>query len=176
MTKTGDVGLATVEWYRSILGADDGIARATRARLKRCQSTVEAMTIAETHVLFHKLKETADGRTPLPDQVALIAIIFARLKGVEGRKLASRFGEQETRDGPRRLSRLRFQSIIRVRTHRELILPLRRSLEVLGADTSCNGLSLAWDLYSWSEGVRKSWCFQYFGSLAVEGTIKETLK
>ena len=174
MTETGDVGQAAVEWYRSTLGGDDGTARAARARLRRCRSAAEALSVAETHELFRLLKKASPYAIPRPDQLALIAMAFARLRFVEGGRLAALFGKRESKDGPRRLSELRFQSLIRVRSHRELMAPLRRSLAILGADASCDGKSLARDLYRWNDRVRNAWCFQYFGSWDAEERKKET--
>ena len=169
MTKRGDPVGAVVEWYRYSLGRDDGAARAARARLRRCQSTVEALAVAETHELYRRLIEIGPATVRGPDQLALLATAFARLRGVDGRELAVLFGQQDTRDGPRLLSELRFQSLIRVRSHRDLMAPLRRALAVLGPDVSCNGRVLARDLIWWSNRVRNRWCFQYFGSWYTEG-------
>ncbi len=155
------IGNVVVEWYKSTLGNDSGRARAARARLRRCESPVEALMVAETHHLNEQLQ--AQGKKPRADQLALIATTFARLKDTHGGpKLASLFGNRGNKDAPRLLSELRFQSLIRVRTHRALIAPLRRSLGVLGSQPACNGRALAEDLWHWNEMVRNRWCFQYF--------------
>ena len=176
MTNLGDIPGAVLGWYESSLGRDDGKARAARARLRRCQSTVEALAISETHDLNRRLRENRPGIAPKPDQLALIATVFAHLRGVDGEELAVRFGRRDTKDGPRLLSELRFQSLIRVRSHRDLMAPLRRSLAVLRPDASCNGGTLARDLYWWSDRVRNKWCFQYFGSWIAEDRREETTK
>ncbi len=170
MTDEKSIGEVVVEWYNSALGRDDGGARAARARLRRCSSPVEALAIAETHELSECLK--AHGATS--GQLALLATTFARLKGIHGDRLAAVFGKQESKDARRPLSELRFQSLIRVRSHSELIVPLRRSLGVLGSDPACNGRALAEDLYFWNEGVRNSWCFQYFGAALAAANQEET--
>ena len=162
MTDDRTVGAIVVAWYESSLGGEDGAARAARARLRRCESPADALAIDATHDLNRCLQEI-DWR-PSPDRLALLATTFARLKDVRGKKLAARFGEKPGRDGPRLLSELRFQSLIRVRSHRELIVPLRRSLAVLGSEPACDGYALAKDLYRWGEEVRNRWCFQYFGA------------
>ena len=162
MTDERDVGGIVIEWYGDSLGRDDGPARAVRARLRRCESPAEALAVAETHSLNERLKEF--GETPTPDQLALLATTFGRLKGVHGSELAALFGRKAAKDGPRALSELRFQSLIRVRSRRDLMTPLRRSLGVLESDLACNGRALACDLYFWNERVRNKWCFQYFGA------------
>ena len=162
MTDEQTVGGIVVDWYGFSLGRDDGMNRAARARLKRCESPVEALAVAETHDLNRRLRER--GETPTPDQLTLLATTFAQLKGTRGGRLAALFGKKPTRDGQRALSELRFQSLIRVRSRRDLITPLRRSLGVLGSDPTCDGRALAEDLYFWNDGVRNKWCFQYFGA------------
>ena len=170
MTDENTIGDVVVEWYNSALGRDDGGARAARARLRRCNSPVEALAISETHELGERLR--ANGASP--DQLALLATTFARLKGTHGDRLAALFGKQESRDARRPLSELRFQSLIRVRSHGELIVPLRRSLGVLGSDPACYGRALAEDLYFWNEQVRNRWCFQYFGAALAAVNQEET--
>ncbi|MCY3756658.1 MAG: type I-E CRISPR-associated protein Cse2/CasB [Acidobacteria bacterium] len=162
MTEKGSIGEIVITWYRSSLHQNSGAARTARARLKRCISPAEALAVAETHELNTLLKRY--GERPSVDQLALLAIIFARLRSVNGEKLAAKFGTRTMKDGPRKLRELRFQALIRVRTRRDLIAPLRRALAVLGPDPSCNGRALAEDLYFWNDRVRSAWCFQYFGA------------
>ena len=165
------IGEVVVSWYGSALGSDGGAARAARARLRRCEAPVEALAVAETHELNRQLR--ASGRKPTADQLTLLATVFAQLKGTYGDRLAAMFGKQETRDAPRPLSQLRFQALIRVRSHRGLIAPLRRSFGVLGSEPACNGRALAEDLYFWNDKVRNNWCFQYFGAPFAEANQGE---
>ena len=158
-----NIGRAVVEWYRSALEGDHGDARTARARLKRCESPAEALAVAETHDLNRRLKGLNPAAAPTVAQLALLATTFARLKGIDGRELAALFGEKRSSAGPRMLSELRFHSLIRIHSRRELVAPLRRSLWVLGAEASCNGWTLAEDLYWWNDRVRNKWCFQFFG-------------
>ncbi|MCY4382795.1 MAG: type I-E CRISPR-associated protein Cse2/CasB [Nitrospinae bacterium] len=167
------VGRIVIEWWRSSLGRDDGQARAARARLRRCESPAEALAVAETHDLNASLKRRE--QNPTSDQLALLVTVFARLAGVDGEKLAVLLGRQTMKQGPRTLSELRFQSLIRFRSRRDLMTPLRRSLSVLGANPACNGHALAEDLYFWNDGIRNRWCFQYFGAEYVEINQEETV-
>lgn len=162
MTDEQTVGDVVVRWYRSSLNQKDGAGRSTGARLRRCGSSAEALAVAETHILNARLKKL--GKPPTPDQLALLATTFARLKSIDGDKLAALFGKRKTNDEPPLLSNLRFQSLIRIRSHHELLVPLRRSLAVLGPNPACNGRALAEDLYRWNDRVRNTWCFQYFGA------------
>ncbi len=172
MTDDSRVGSVVAAWYGAALGSDSGAARAARALLRRCETPAEALTVEETHELFNRLRFHGHGSTTT-DQLALLAITFARFKVIRGDVLASVFGRKLSRDGPRRLSELRFQSLIRASTRRELIRPLRRCLAVLGSEPACNGSLLAEDLYYWSEGVRNRWCFHYFGAALAETHDKE---
>lgn len=162
MTEERDVGKAVVQWYRTFLEKDDGHARTARARLRRCESPTEALAVAETHELNRLLK--ANGNKPSAAQLALVATIFARLGGLNGGRLATMLGAKSGLDGPRKLSELRFQALIHIRTHLYLIAPLRRAIAVLGTDQPCNGWALAQDLYFWNDNIRNNWCFQYFGA------------
>ena len=174
MTDEKNVSGIVVAWYESSLGRDDGAARAARARLKRCESPVEALAVAETHDLNERLRKL--GKNPTADRLALLATTFARLEDVHGDRLAVAFGKKSAKDGPRLLSELRFQSLIRVRSRRDLIVPLRRSLAVLGANPACNGWALAEDLYFWNDRVRNNWCFQYFGAGFARANQGETVR
>lgn len=174
MTDEQSVGAIVVAWHGSSLTRADGSGRTARARLRRCASPVDALAVAETHELYERLKE--HGKTPAPDRLALLAATFARLKCVRGDKLAALLGRRAAKDGPRRLSELRFQSLIRVRSHRDLMPPLRRSLAVLGSDPACNGWALAEDLYWWDDDARNRWCFQYFGAEFAAANEGETIQ
>ena len=162
MTEDKRIGNIVTKWYDKHLAGDFGSARRARALLRRCVSPADALMVGETHELNHSLKR--QGQQPTAGQLALIATTFARLRGIQGAKLAVTFGSKPSKDGPRKLSELRFQTLIRVRTHRDLIAPLRRSIDVLRPDTTCNGWVLSEDLYFWSGSVRNQWCFQYFGA------------
>ena len=174
MTDDRTVGATVVTWYKSSLDGHDGAARAARARLRRCESPADAFAIDATHEL-NRCLQAIDLR-PYPDRLALLATTFARLTGVRGKKLAALFGAKPGREGPRLLSELRFQSLIRVRSRRDLIVPLRRSLAVLGSEPACDGYALAEDLYWWGEDVRNRWCFQYFGAGFAAESQGETVR
>lgn len=161
MTSERKIGDVVVEWYTEIFERDDGASRAARARLRRCKSPAEALLVSETHDLNWRLRDI--GENPDSDQLTLISVVFSHLHDVRGKKLAAQFGESLAKDSPRKLSETRFQSLIRNRTHRDLVVPLRRCLGVLGKDLKCDGYRLAADLYFWNDNTRNDWCFQYFG-------------
>ncbi len=175
MTDENRVGSIVTAWYAAVLDGGSGAARAARARLRRCQTPAEALALAETHELFSRLRTHDHGSTKRPDQLALLATTFAHLKDIRGDALAITFGRKLSRDGPRQLSELRFQALIRASNHRELIRPLRRCLAVLGSKRACDGWRLAEDLYWWGERERNRWCFQYFGASPAETHEEEEI-
>lgn len=160
--ESNELGTTVVSWYYEAIGDDFGAARAARARLKRCNSLTDALAISETHSLNQRLLKL--GEKPRADQLSLIAVSFANIKGVQGKKIATQFGRLLDKDGTRILSDTRFQSLIRIRERYELIRPLRRAFGVLGNKIECNGYQLAIDLYYWTDEVRNQWCFQYYGA------------
>ncbi len=169
MTENSSVGEVVAKWYKTALGNDKSAARMARARLRRCVSPADALCVEEIHHLNRLLADS--GRHASASQLSLLATTLALVKDIRGKRLASKFGAKPSRDGPRTLGALRFQSLIRIRTHRDLIVPLRRSIRVLGSDVACDGNALAQDLYFWNDKVRNDWCFQYFG-MEFAGTNK----
>ena len=174
MTVERSVGNVVTGWHKETFGREDGAARAARAKLRRCKSPAEALLVAETHKLNRRFHEI--GQKPDADQLALLAVVFSHLHDVQGKKLAEQFGEMSAKDSPRKLSETRFQSLIRNRSHRELISPLRRCLGVLGKDLNCNGYRLATDLYYWTDKTRNDWCFQYFGINFIDSNETEKMQ
>lgn len=166
MKNERNIGQEVVNWFNEHVNRDDGSARATRARLKRCNSAVEALAVSATHDLNGRLKELKElsEYSPSADQLAAIAITFSHLKSINGKPIAVAFGTKSGKDGPRKLSELRFQSLIRVQSHRELIASLRRAMAVLQPELSCNGWKLAEDIFWWGDDNRRRWCLQYFGA------------
>ena len=168
------IGPITTSWWQHSLNRNDGEARTARAQLRRCVSPAETLAVSETHFLNSKLIEK--GYNPSPDQLALLSTIFSRLDGVNGEKLAFQFGKKTSKDGPRVLSELRFQSLIRIHSRRELIVPLRRALAILGTNPTCNGVDLANDLFFWNDDVRNKWCFEYFGTTLTNPDQKDNIQ
>ena len=168
------VGKCVVEWWLSSLSGDSGTSRAAKANLRRCSAPVDALAVSETHDLNLILQK--GGYRATPDRLALIATIYSQLGGMNGEKLAGMFGRRPSKNGPRNLSELRFQSLIRIDSPRNLMVPLRRSLAVLATNPVCDGYALARDLFYWNDGVRNRWCFEYFGSEIEKSSDKEKLE
>lgn len=163
MSETKSPGAICAAWWRRTLGDDDGAARMDRARLRRCTTPAQALAIEAVHDLNAKLR--AAGYRPGADQLALLAIVLAHVAEGGELRLAAAFGRQESKDAPRALSALRFQSLIRTSDRAELITALRRAMAIVRR-TPVDVTALAADLYRWNEDVRTAWCFQYFGATA----------
>ena len=165
MNNNTSVGSLCNEWWRQTFGSDDGVARMARARLRRCTTAVEVLTIESVHDLNRVLRDL--DYCPSSDQLALITVALAHVDGVGEEKLARLFGHQVTKDSPRKLSTLRFQRLVHTNERAQLIGPLRRAMAIV-RQSQINVAALSTDLYYWNERVRSEWCFQYFGAANAE--------
>ena len=160
-TTSKSPGAVCADWWRQTFAADDGAARMVRARLRRCATPAEALTIEAVHDLNAQLRTT--GHRPGADRLALAAIVLAHVTESGNRRLAEVFGQRESKDGPRALSELRFQTLIHTTDYKALIAPLRRAMAIVRG-TPVNVVALAADLHRWNENTRTNWCFQYYGA------------
>ena len=126
MSETGSIGAICARWWHQELGGDDGPARTTRARLRRCTTASEALTVDAVHDLNSRLRER--GFRPDADRLALVAIALAHVAETGELRLATEFGRRAGRDHPRALSEQRFQALIRTTRPADLIAPLRRAM------------------------------------------------
>ena len=170
MTVTSSPGKACMDWWANCIAVETGAARRARAELRRAASVTEALAVEATHDLHwrlvhagYDLRKRRDG----PDRLALIAVALAQVSEHVGATAAQRFGRGE----PKALSGLRFNSLIRARSPRQLMRPLARALRLLNG--SANVYRLAADLYWWSDATRTSWCFDYHGAGKARPTTEE---
>ena len=133
----------------------------TRARLRRCTTPAESLTIEAVHDLNRRLVDA--GFRPAADQLALIAITLARVEDSGTQTLAGAFGRRKFWEGPRALSSSRFHALVRTTDKAQLINPLRRAVAIVRR-TPVDVTARAADLFDWNERARNSWCFQYFGA------------
>lgn len=160
--KSSNIGSVITKWWNDSLRKDDGPSRKAAARLRRCTTPVEAALIEEVHNLKFMVEQEGFEKFQ-PDTLALVAICLSHVKEGRGKKLAELFGNREIKDGPRVLSEIRFQSLIRITNKVELIGPIRRAISLV-QHKPINVYALAEDTFHWNEDVRREWCFQYFGS------------
>ena len=161
MTDKESPGAVCAAWWWQTFGADDGAARMTRARFRRCATPAEALTIEATHDLNRRLRKA--GYRPHADRLALMAISLARVTENGHPRLAAVFGRRPARNSPRALSEMRFQNLIQTTDKADLIRPLRRAMSIVRR-IPVNVSALGNDLYHWNDGTRTEWCFQYFGA------------
>ena len=175
MSDTQGPGAVCSSWWHRTFGNDDGVARMTRARLRRCGTPLEALTVDAVHDLNAQLKEA--GYRPKADQLALVSIALVHVaihvtedvKAKPKLMLAEVFGKDraqgKSKDALPTLSALRFQILMRTTDRAALITPLRRAMAIVRhVPVNVHVHALATDLYYWSEEVRRKWCFQYFGA------------
>jgi len=157
---------AVLGWWSSRIDADTGLARKTRAQLRRASRLSEVLVIEATHDLFARLRSVNENldlsSERLPHRLALIATVVAGMDTHGKDSLPSRFG-QSNGDRPV-LSPLRFQRILSATDDWVLASRLRRaSLQV---KRNANIAQLGRDLFYWGESVQNRWCFEYFKTVA----------
>ena len=96
MTENGSLGAVCAHWWHRMFGGDDGPARTARARLRRCTTASEALTIDAVHDLNAGLR--AKGFRPDADRLALIAIALAHVAEAGDLGLAAEFGRRAAID------------------------------------------------------------------------------
>ena len=168
--KRSSAGDICARWWRSAIDADTGHARNTRAELRRADTPLAVLGVSAVHDLNRELEEAGyrlrhhiDG----PDRLALIAVVLAHVKEGRGANAARRFGAGV----PKPLSVLRFNTLIRTNSLRELIRPLVRALAIIGGSTDVR--KLADDLYWWNDRVRTEWCFDYYGASDAKPVVED---
>ena len=161
MTET-DAAKVIVAWWRTNLRPEEdrSAARALRARLRRADVPEEAL--AEEAVF--ELTQGLPWLRARPVALATLARTLARVETHTTATLAAHLGEREGRDGPRAMSDLRFQRLLRT-PEAELSMAMRRALPLV--DERCNVGRLGRDILDWNdsergERVRIAWCFDYF--------------
>ena len=161
MSNRTNAGAICAEWWRQSVGRDHEAARMTRARLRRCTTPAESLTIEAVHDLNRRMRDA--GFRPAADQLALVAITLAHVEDSGTETLATALGRRESGGGLRALSSSRFHALVRTTDKAQLIRPLRGAVAVVRR-TPINVAALAVDLFDWNERARNSWCFQYFGA------------
>ena len=171
MTEVLSLDGACRAWWASMIVAETGSARRSRAELRRAASVTDALGVSATHELYRQLAEVGHdlrNRRDGPDRLALIAVVLAHVAQDSPSTLAQRFGEGT----PKALSGLRFDALIRTREPRQLMRPLVRALAIVNG--GANVRRLATDLYWWNDRTRIDWCFDYHGGPAARPFSEET--
>lgn len=161
---------AVADWWQS-LHSEHG-DRGARARLKRCDSVLDALLEPETHSLISRVHEKATASHAPDQKLAVLALVLARVKRVKPSEKAPRtFADTLglTRDGkiPKgdarpRLSPMRFSVLLRAGEDADMFArALRRALAIQG-DTPFNVRRFISDVLFFDDQARQRWTFEYY--------------
>lgn len=175
------VGMRAREWWQQYCSPDDGDP-GVRARLRRCRTAVEAMTVPAAIDLARRLEAfTVSG--PHEDELLArsleLAGVLANIKRDTstdgprhtllrsvGYKALPRDGKEKESDRPR-LSEARFRRLVQVESGEEQTVAFRRLIALLGGEADV--VRLAGDYWEWSDPyrrdrVRQRWAVEYYAA------------
>lgn len=151
-TEQRDLTRLCLSWWHRLVATDgrdshSAFPRAYAAILKRCNSLDEILMTAPFQELWLSLPESK--RTPNRMMLsALLVSALANVKTNSEKELAKAMAEPAQADGSMpRVSQLRFQQLIKSRTHEEFSRRLRRIVKQL--DNTVSVASLVNDVENW---------------------------
>jgi len=166
-------GAIAREWWSRLCDPQKGDAGA-RARLKRCRSAMDALTIPAAVTLARRLGATGEAAGPWRLEAALgLARVLAhvdqggaepimRVAGWKAFPGDDRKGEGDPANRPR-LSEARFRRLIQTPPGEELTQMMIRLVHLVGEPI--NVASLADDYLGWHrDSTRYRWAFQYYAA------------
>ncbi len=162
-----DVNGICTSWWKCEIVDEKGLARKTRAELRRADTPLKALEVQAVHRLNAALTAAGFGLRHDPARLALIAVALAQIKD-HGPMAAQAFGAGD----PPALASIRFNTLIRATTPEALWRPLTRALAVIGGKAAPG--ALASDLFYWNEHTRTRWCFDYYGDTTAAPKELET--
>jgi CRISPR system Cascade subunit CasB len=154
-----------VSWWRTLQPSlPDGTRnptsdRAALAMLRRAD-LLSAMEEPATFALFRKLRCSEPGDLP---RVALCAAVLAAVREDRpehpARRLGAPLGEPPEKA---RMKPLRFRRLMEADTPEERLTVLRRAVQLADRKISVRGLADA--CLNWSDDLRRTWIFEYYGA------------
>lgn len=159
-----DIGYQAFLWWDTLRGD-----RASMARLRRCQSAVEASSILSAIRLARRLGVTvADSRDA--DKALELAILLAHVRENEAMEPMQKLGwttfpggaAADAGTGPV-LSELRFQRLLKV-TQADKLPAFRRLVHLMKGQANVKELAAAF--WFWGDAVKKRWAFSYYNAAA----------
>jgi len=142
-----------LEWWEN-LDQDRG----DRAALRRAATVEQVMFSPGFHRLWRKLRGTRWSR---PDSIALIAALAARVKKLDSsNSFAAQLGSPPPGRKKVALSGLRFRRLLQASQHNELLQACSRAIAI--CDGRVNLISLAKDVYWWTDQTKRDWAFDYY--------------
>ncbi len=158
-----------VESWRQELHDPDHGNRGSRARLKRCDSILDALLEPETHRLIARVHERATSYIP-ERKLPILALVLARVEHTANSPtFAKALGFTwentiPTSDTRPRLSPMRFSALLRAGADADMddfARALRRALAILG-DTRFNVRRFIRDMLFFNDQTRRTWTFEYY--------------
>lgn len=166
---------AAVAWWRTLHDSNLAASRAAKARLKRCQTPLDALLLRETHDLLKALVRAGYrlDRSRADHRVALLAMALARVAPASGptKPFALALGQSRGGEETQVFSPLRFTSLMRTAQARDweaLARALRRALAILG-DTSLDAAALARDILCLDDRTLRRWTYEYWQTATPPG-------
>ena len=159
------IGQTALAWWHGLQPRSETDEHAGRrgnpaalARLRRAVSPLEALMVDAAHDLAKTLRRGER------DWVAIgtLAATLAHVKAHDHRPTAGILGAQESADGPRCVSELRFRRLLQAEEGVERMAALRRALALTGG--RANVADLADSLLFWNDRTRTRWLFEYYGA------------
>ena len=166
--KISSIGSVCRKWWLETFSSDTGVARATRAHLKRCVTPQDALAVDATHDLLRRIQTEAPSccrnrkAENLAEKAGIIAVIVASIKDSESKTLPRLLGQIPKNSGSSVMSKTRFERLMRTKEPKELIAAMRRSIEF---SPTPNVAALAEHLFYWgTDGTSIKWWLDYFGT------------
>lgn len=143
------------DWWRQTQ-AD----RAAMARLRRCQSPLDALLVPATLSLLARLPHRQSGRSA--DRVVAMAAVLSHVRESEDHHRLARaigrvsFGQKDSA----RLSEGRFRRLMQADTVSELQRAMTRLVRFMGG--RANVRDLAETMLYWNDRTKRRWIFDYY--------------
>lgn len=182
----GERGVRALEWWKRYCDPLDGDP-GTRARLRRCRSTVEALSIPAAVSLARQLGAPGDGAGDDDWRWAVgldLARVLAHVSEHDpGQRPMRAAGwktfpddrkESEAGEDRPRLSEVRFRRLLDTARGEEQVVAFIRLIKLLGG--TVNVAALAEDFWHWSDRTKRRWAFDYYaaGVAAPAGSVTPT--
>ncbi|MFN8669397.1 MAG: type I-E CRISPR-associated protein Cse2/CasB [Gemmatimonadaceae bacterium] len=180
--RTASIGERCRLWWAEYCAPNDGDP-ATRARLRRCRSTAEALTIAPAIGLARRLGGVVERRDALDtrfERSLTLARLLAHVSVDDSMSVMRVVGYQHfpgDRDAPDDgnrplLSETRFKRLLLNPAGEELLTALIRLLAQV--DGRANIARLAQDVWWWNDRTRERWAFEYFAAGVAVPTLQNS--
>jgi CRISPR type I-E-associated protein CasB/Cse2 len=170
----GKAANAVTSWWRA-LHLDFGTNRASRARLRRCSTILDALLLPETQTLIRSVRNSRaiEFFGEIDQRLAVLGLILAQVESSASAPFAEQLGRTAEGRPPRsderpRLSPNRFGTIVRSARARDwdaFARATRRALAVAN-NPAFNVHWFANDLLFFNDRVLQTWTFHYWQSNA----------